>query len=86
MAQANMALVKINYLELALPVQDACKMIALFEKAQKYEENYIWPDGDDKQGKYVRYLGGEMTSISMSILENDKYQEALNNGPKPKNS
>jgi len=81
-AQNNMAVVNLNYTDLVLPVDDACALIKIMQKAQRFEEIYKRADGESN-GKTHRYLGGDIPSVSMRILEAHKYQEALNNGERP---
>ena len=83
MAQAKMALVNIGYnLDLVMPVADACDLIKLLQKADRFDTH--WRKSED--GGTAYYLGGDIPNVTMSFVDPDKYAIAKANGARPKDA
>lgn len=79
----NKALIKIGYHEYVLDITEAVKLMALFEKAEFYEDQWHPADGDIDS--YTSHHIGSLKIDNfpkMKIMPSDLYHVALIAGPK----
>lgn len=75
----NMAIIKVGYRQLVMPVEDAMAVYMMLSNAEVYEPTY-------KSGKGESiHIGGKLPEISIALLEKTKYLEGIINGPKTDN-
>lgn len=70
----NMAVLTIGYgNDVVLPVEAACEIVKLLTHARKYQTHYV-------NNRCSSHVGGELPSVSVSVISAGQYAEGLING------
>ena len=70
--------------QFVLPIQDAANLMATLANVDRFEEKWEKADGAES-GNNVMYIGGELGSITMTLLSEADYIVGVINGTNRRN-